>query len=334
MIQRTCNGLRLPIWSVAFLLMAGPGCSGEEEPDVFKQIDLQLVAGNFTAPESALFDNARNVWYISNFGQPFMEPDQPGWITRLSAEGTVMEEKWIQNVADDPKGMGIIGDTLFVAGNQSIVEIDLVSETIVYEVPVEQAQFLNGMAVAFDRLIIADSATDYLFEYVPGGVPTPLINLSDRAPAPNGVALGGNGVIITTLGGFPAGSDTPPGRMFEVASDGTVTQFSNVQGAMDGIAATGNGFVVSDFKGSVYRVSSDGATSELIADFTRGGGLTSAAAVGFSSSTNRVMVPDLLGGKVAHFSLARPTDDDPFIDGSGDGGVETGTPAESTTTGP
>lgn len=87
--------------------------------------ELVWETPGFQGPESVVFDSTRNLFYVSNmgtFGQGATPND--GFISRVSAEGKILELKWVTGL-DDPKGLALANGKLYVGDNPGMAEIDL-----------------------------------------------------------------------------------------------------------------------------------------------------------------------------------------------------------------
>ena len=75
------------------------------------------------APESALPDPAGDAIYVSNVvGAPDAK-DGNGYISRVSPDGKILEQRWAVGL-DAPKGLILRGSTLFVSDIDRLVAID------------------------------------------------------------------------------------------------------------------------------------------------------------------------------------------------------------------
>jgi len=90
-------------------------------PAVSPGHDLDTVEGvGFETPASVLHDEATDVYLVSNINGGPLERDGNGFISRMDPYGRLMGIRWIEGGKDGvelnaPKGMAILGDTLFVA---------------------------------------------------------------------------------------------------------------------------------------------------------------------------------------------------------------------------
>src|SRR5690606_24571084 len=74
-------------------------------------------------PESVAADPTSGMLYVSNMGGDPMSRDGNGYISRITADGTLEKADWATGL-DSPKGMDVAGGTLYVADIDQVVEID------------------------------------------------------------------------------------------------------------------------------------------------------------------------------------------------------------------
>lgn len=70
----------------------------------------------FGTPESALYDPDTDMFFVSNVAGESDAADGVGWIARLSADGEVLDPRWVEDL-NAPKGMALVGASLY--GSQS-----------------------------------------------------------------------------------------------------------------------------------------------------------------------------------------------------------------------
>ncbi|MCU1245835.1 MAG: hypothetical protein JWN02_1745 [Acidobacteria bacterium] len=80
-------------------------------------------------PESVLYDAQQDVYFISNINGGLLAADNNGFISRVQPESLAVELKWIEAgkngvTLDGPKGMAIVGETLYVADVQAVRRFD------------------------------------------------------------------------------------------------------------------------------------------------------------------------------------------------------------------
>ena len=101
----------------------------------------------FTTVEAVIYDPKTDLIYVSNIeGEPW-GADGVGSIGKLKMDGTVVEAKWITGLSA-PKGLGIIGDKLYVTDIKNLVEIDIPTGKISKTYTVEDSEGLNDVSTS------------------------------------------------------------------------------------------------------------------------------------------------------------------------------------------
>ncbi|MDQ4139111.1 MAG: hypothetical protein M3142_01170 [Bacteroidota bacterium] len=109
-------------------------------------------------PESVLYDKNENVLYVSSInGEPSAQ-DGNGFISKVSTNGQVTELNWITGL-DAPKGMGLVGNLLYIADLTKVVVVDTKTGQKVKEINPTEAQFLNDITVdAQGNVYVSDTS--------------------------------------------------------------------------------------------------------------------------------------------------------------------------------
>lgn len=128
-------------------------------------------------PESVLIDRERNILYVSNVNMNPWEKDGNGFISKLDKEGNIINLKWIEGL-HGPKGMGISGNSLFIADINTLVEANIETGVIVNTTELEGKPDLNDITVSDDGTVfVSGSASNIIYrlnngvleEYFKGG---------------------------------------------------------------------------------------------------------------------------------------------------------------------
>jgi sugar lactone lactonase YvrE len=140
-----------------------PSCRSETvEPDA----PVAVVDTGLSTPESVLWDATRNVWYVSNINGAPPVKDDNGYIIRLTADGALQDT--VPFIAGSnteitlhaPKGMALIGDTLWVTDIDAVRGFNVITGGLVASIDLApmQATFLNDAAAGSDgTLYITDT---------------------------------------------------------------------------------------------------------------------------------------------------------------------------------
>jgi DNA-binding beta-propeller fold protein YncE len=267
----------------------------------------------YASPESFIVDPQTGVCYVSNVnrakppttdGKPTRE-DNNGYITTLDANLTIVKQKFVEGGRDgvelnDPKGMAIVGDTLWVADLKFMRAFDKKTGRNTANVSLEafDAVFLNDVAAGPDGLVfVSDNLKNKIFQIDTknGNAPSVLAEGSDLN-GPNGlywaeeekllyVACWNGGTILTVNLEGEVGT-------FMINPE----KFSH----LDGIDRDEAGnFYVSDYhRNVVYRITPDKRVEALEAT------LTTPADISLDRAHNRLLVPQFTADKITTIPLA------------------------------
>ncbi len=132
----------------------------------YHKSNSQKVITGFHSPESVATDG--EFYYVSNVGRELMpsEKDGDGFISKLNANGEVLELKWIEGL-DAPKGMAILNGAIYTADVDKVRGYDIASQKKILELDFSRygTVFLNDLTVKDNQYLLV-SATDigYVFE--------------------------------------------------------------------------------------------------------------------------------------------------------------------------
>ena len=141
------NGSGWARLALALAVGVAAACSGpaddvgqleEQQPDEYANLTWETfqdstnrhsVMVGFSGPESVRYDPDQDVWFVGNWAGDAGERDGNGFISRVSAEtGAVASLKFAQGTAErplhSPRGMYVVGDTLWVADIDGIHGFD------------------------------------------------------------------------------------------------------------------------------------------------------------------------------------------------------------------
>jgi len=111
-------------------------------------------------PESVLYDNDRDVIFVSNINGAPDEKDGNGFISILNPDGKLKTKNWVEGL-NAPKGMAIFNNKLYVADIDNLVVIDIEKEKVVENYNAPNAVFLNDVAACKNGMIfVTDTRTN------------------------------------------------------------------------------------------------------------------------------------------------------------------------------
>lgn len=263
----------------------------------------------FENPESARYDAELDVWYVSNVNGSPVAKDGNGYISRLHGDGTADSMKWIVSGANGvtlnaPKGLGLQGDTLWVADIDAVRAFNRRTGATVATVDLKgKAKFLNDLVVGPDGVYITDTGVessgggmkhtgpDRVFHIGTGHKASVALE-SDSLEGPNGIAwdAAGGRYVIVPFAGKIVRAWKPGSR--SLASLGTAA------GQLDGVEVLDSArLLITSWTDSSLFVLQDGKST------TVSGGLPSPADIGIDTRRHRVAIPLLMENRVEFRSL-------------------------------
>jgi len=220
-------------------------------------------------PESVVYDAQQKLLFVSNVNGNPNDVDSNGYISTLSLDGQVINQHWLDGL-NAPKGLALVGSTLYVADINELVVIDTKQKKIINRYKAPKAKFLNDVA--------ADSQGNI---YVSGFLTNTIYRLADdkfeiwlddaQLEQPNGLLVEGDNLIVGSWGVMTDGLAT------EIAGHLKTINISNKKiqslgdktpaGNLDGVEADGqNNYFVTDWmQGKLLYITPKGKSTTLIA---------------------------------------------------------------------
>ena len=262
----------------------------------------------FKTPESVKWDASSGYWYVSNInGQPPAK-DGNGFISRLTKDGAVDSLHFITGgkngvTLNAPKGMAIIGDTLFVADIDAIRAFNKTTGAAIrsWDVSKQGAKFLNDVAatpggdvyitdtqVAFGADgSVSHTGTDRIFMISKDRKSASIALQSDSLGRPNGITWDakGNRFVVVSFGSNALHAWTPGSK--------DVTTLATGPGQFDGVEFTSDGrLLVSSWADSSVSVVTGSSMTHLVT------GVEAPADIGLDPARGLLAVPLFNKGQV------------------------------------
>ena len=160
----------------------------------------------FRNPESVVYDEVRNILYVSNVDGDGLNKDGQGFISQLTPEGQIVNLEWVRGL-NAPKGMALVNDRLYVADIDELVEIDVNTGTVSHYYPVSGAQFLNDVtADSVGTVYVSDMFTNRIHRLYHGVLETWMTG--SNLQSPNGLLANDGKIYVGTWGARRTGFDT------------------------------------------------------------------------------------------------------------------------------
>lgn len=234
------------------ILLSAEVCGQYKGDDPFKKLS------GFSHPESVIFDEKMKVYYVSNMAD---RENKDGFISKISANKKILDTVWIKGL-NDPKGLLVHNDRLFVTDVTFLVEINRKTGEILRRTPVENSKSLNDItADAQGNIYISDLSGNSIFKRDTSG------NISQWLHAggldrPNGLLVSEGDLYVASWG------SEDPGHFLKVdIKTKEIQQITHSGiGNLDGIQKISHGsFYISDWAtGTIYKVKTNGSIEEVV----------------------------------------------------------------------
>lgn len=255
-------------------------------------IESGKILNNLQMPESAVShpDGRVFITEIGEFGK-----DGDGKVTILNTDGTT---ETLADGLNDPKGMDMFNNQLYIADVNQVVRVDLDGKKTVIAKPSDfqdKPIFLNDIEIdGLGNVYVSDSGDDdgkhgSIYKITPAGKMIQIVNDKSGIKRPNGLLMDGpNKLLVVDFG---------TGNLFRVTFDGEsatpkseVTLLNNGFGAADGIVRDTDGVLyISDWAGgNVWQLSEPKATPQILSQ-----GHQSAADITLSLDGKYILLPDM-----------------------------------------
>jgi len=242
--------LRYFLASLLMVLLL-PGCGGglftAKAPVTLRE--AWATDNTLRTPESVVYDRERNVLYVSNINQTSKDrKDGDGFISRLSPKGEIEQLYWVSGL-NDPKGLALHNNVLYVADLDEIVAIATQTGAVLSRHKADKAQMLNDVTVDdAGNVYVSDSEQGRIYLFRNGRVTSWLDKM--RGEKPNGLLYDNNRLIVAS---FNSGK-----LRFLDTERKEFTDWADDIPSADGMTRVSDGYLVSNWNGEVYYVNQAG----------------------------------------------------------------------------
>ncbi len=244
-------------------------------------------------PESAAYDPVRRAIYVSNF-DPYNRSGGAGrqHLSKFTTDGKLVALEWVKGL-NNPTGLAVHGDRLYVAEGRQVAEIDIPQAKILNRHPAPGALALNDVAVAANGdVFVSDFRKNVVFRLAGGQFEEWLS--TPEVTAPNGLTVHGDKLIVAANGD----------RCLKAVDLGTkaVNVIATLHlGIIDGIEVGRRGrYLVSYNDGQLLRVTPEGEVTALL-DLTGPG--TNIADFDYLPEAGQVVFPTFLDNRVMAYTV-------------------------------
>jgi hypothetical protein len=276
-----------------YVLLGLVGLSGLNSSPSFAQITVTDLQN----PYSFVSGQSGKEYFISSVNGDPESADNNGFITKLDANGKLLNLKFIQGgtagvTLNAPKGMALIGQTLYVADLDYLRAFDITNGKPIAAISLPAGRASNHTSltdVAYDgasALYCSDQHANRIYRVE---VPSQKVSVFVEDPALAGPA----GLAVHPKSGRLIAVSWEKGKIFEIAPDGTISElfsngffssrFTNLRGV--DFDRWGNMYVSDFTTGKVWRMTWD-KRFQVIAEY-----LPSPGDLGIDRTNNLILVP-------------------------------------------
>lgn len=248
-------------------------------------------------PESVVHDTKSDLYLVSNVAGGPGDKDGNGFITRISPDGKVERERFIEGgkagaVLNAPKGLAIVEPYLVVADIDTVRVFQRESGAPVRSIAIEAAGFLNDV-LAFDATSVLVSDTDKnRIHRVSTDGQVSLFAEDAKLGGANGLVRSQGDVVVV---GFGSGAVTTLDANGQIKRQVTPTA-----GELDGVVSAWNGkLLASSWKAKAVVELSGANAPSVFSD------LASPADMGWDAKRKRLLVPLMGPGKLLVFEAPK-----------------------------
>ena len=278
------------------ILVALSGCKGNTgktstESSTFELTEAWRSDTLLTTSESVIYDRKRDLLYVTCLNNEPRVKDNNGFISKLSTDGKIINQKWIEGM-HSPKGTALIGDTLYAADIDELIVIDVNNSRLVRKVPVNGAGMLNDITSDDEgNLYISDSDANKIYRYSNGIISEWITTGLNQ---PNGLLAEDNRIFLASMGSKDLVSVEPDSKSFTVLADGL--------GMADGISFTGikDHYIVTDWNGEIFLIGPDKSRTSLLNTSSQ---KINTADCEYIAEKNLLLIPTFFGNGVIAYKL-------------------------------
>ena len=219
--------------------------------------EIELVWESDTllrTPESVLIDLERNILYVSNVNLNPWEKDGNGFISKMDMQGNITELKWIEGL-HAPKGMGILGNSLFIADIDALVEANIETGEIINKIQFDGEPQLNDISVGENGVVYVSGSNSQKIYALENGKVSEFFQ-GEEGERFNGLYWEEDRMLLIT---------SASSQFKEINHDTKeVNIIAENMGHGDAIAPVGDGgYLTTSWAGKIFYISADGETTIL-----------------------------------------------------------------------
>lgn len=268
------------------------GGNATDTIEAVPQVSLEQVWATdpvLEVPESVFYNEDADILYVSNIVGGHSDKDGVGYISKLSLDGEILEQKWVTGL-NAPKGIAMMEGTLYVTDIDQLIAIDIETGEITNRYDVEGAKFLNDPVAADNKILFTDMEDNKIYALQDGNIS---VWKEEGLERPNGLAYNDGAVLVAS------------NTLKKITSEGETEVLASGIGAGDGIGVVSeNSYLVSNWNGEVYYVV-EGENIEKVKLLDTKDQNMNTADIEYVQARNLLLVPTFQDNRVVAYKLNR-----------------------------
>ncbi len=258
----------------------------------------------FENPESVVLDTKNKVLYVSNINGAPTAKDRNGYLSKVSLDGKIIEQKWISGL-NAPKGLVIYKNKLYTTDIDELVEINIKTKRK-QTYKAEGATFLNDITVDRKGNVYASNTFGFSGIYKLSRKKKVTLWLKDKnLQMPNGLFVSKDKLFVASWGKNinPKTYETKVnGQLLSInLKTKTISTITGPIGNLDGLSQTLHGFLITDWlDGKLLYYSSKTQTTIKALELPKG-----SADTYFDKKTKSVFIPLMLDNKLLKYHFKK-----------------------------
>lgn len=227
----------------------------------------------YDAPDQCTYHAPSNTWFVSNLGGGIsLDRDSYGWISRIDAEGNIIDPVWIglEEGMHAPSGMTITDQYLYACDRDGVWEIDIENQKVANFYPLPGGEFINDIAMAANGdLYISDFFGNRIYKLPAATRKAEVWLQSDRLETPDGLYMDGDDLIVVSWGPLSEPGTFNTSKLGDVLAvdlkTKEITSLVQEVGNLEGITKAGKYYYITDWAaGTLIKVDPKKKTKSIV----------------------------------------------------------------------
>ena len=251
------NRTTMSVAAIALALLAAGAAHAQSATEAWRLTGLKM-------PESVIADTANDRLIVGNMATFGPDGGADGYLSIVSTDGKLVTEKWATGLSD-PKGMAIVGTSLFVVDPTGLVEISLADGSTIRTIALDGAVFPNDATTDGTAVYVSDFMGQAIYKVADGVAEKWLAD--EKLQTPNGLFVDGGALIVGSMGAGMKPDftfETKGGLQSVDLASKTITPTESLGTALvDGVAKVGTSLVYDDNPAGTVIAWADGKATTL-----------------------------------------------------------------------